>query len=324
MLRIEIVQDPEEVKRLWQRFWPQKSLFDLWPVRSCFQAHFKREPHVLVASRKARFQGMLALSWIREEGYFGHFPGEVWQGKTWLEQNRIVVAGPDAFKELMDCCPCPTAVRYLEAGSYLQGPTNPEIEPDETGYLFYPGQYGYSFQEYLRCFSSKSRRKMRHEMDLLSARGLTFRYDHLADLDTMFRLNMDGYGAYSYFSDPRFLGSFERLAAWLHANGLLRVTTVLIGDRVAAVDMGAVWEKSYTVLAGGTSRDFPGVAKIINFHHMEWACAERISVVDFLCGEFNWKDRFHLTPRPLYRIRREAPVPEYGRGAREHRVSCEY
>jgi len=55
-------------------------------------------------------------------------------------------------------------------------------------------------------------------------------------------------------------------------------------------------------VAGGTGGDFPGVAKLINFHHLEWACRQRLREVDFLCGEFNWKNRFHLTPRPLYKM----------------------
>ena len=66
--------------------------------------------------------------------------------------------------------------------------------------------------------------------------------------------------------------------------------------------MGALWKGTYTVLAGGTDADFPGVAKLINLHHVEWACLQRLTMVDFLCGNFNWKEGFHLTPRRLYQI----------------------
>ena len=71
---------------------------------------------------------------------------------------------------------------------------------------------------------------------------------------------------------------------------------------IAAVDVGAVWQNAYTVLAGGTNRAFPGVAKLINFHHLEVACHERFESVDFLCGDFGWKRRFRLVARPLYQI----------------------
>ena len=116
-------------------------------------------------------------------------------------------------------------------------------------------------------------------------------------------MNQEAYKDFSYFNDARFLGAFEALAAWLYDNGHLRVTTVHIGGSIAAVDMGALWGSSYTVLAGGTSPEFPGVAKLMNFHHLEYACRTRLETVDFLCGDFGWKQRFHLTPRPLYEIR---------------------
>ena len=64
--------------------------------------------------------------------------------------------------------------------------------------------------------------------------------------------------------------------------------------------MACLYRGTYTVLAGGTAAAFPGVAKLINFHHLERACRERFQLVDFLCGDFTWKIMFHLTPRPLY------------------------
>ncbi|MCY2927356.1 MAG: cellulose biosynthesis protein CelD, partial [Planctomycetota bacterium] len=58
-----------------------------------------------------------------------------------------------------------------------------------------------------------------------------------------------------------------------------------------------------TVLAGGTDGRFQRVAKVISLQHLTWACRQRVESVDFLCGSFGWKDRFHLTPRPLYQIK---------------------
>jgi hypothetical protein len=57
------------------------------------------------------------------------------------------------------------------------------------------------------------------------------------------------------------------------------------------------------VLAGGVNRAFPGVAKLINFHHLRFACEQQLASVNFLCGDFNWKERFQLTPQPFYELR---------------------
>ncbi len=302
MVKVEICNDLEKAKRLWHHHWPQDCFFDLWPVRASFQNQYHHTPYFLVAYRGHRFCGMLALSWIDEEQYFGHFPGELWQGKTWLEQNKIVAADQEAAHALLDHLPAGARIRYLCASDSLA--TGVLESVDEIGYLFFPPQYGYSFDAYWNAFARKSRKKIRNEMERLTAAGVTLRTNQLADIDWLFRQNLECFEDQSYFADIRFLKSFSNLAAWLRASNMLRVTTVLIGGRIAAVDMGAVWRGTYTVLAGATHPDFPGVAKWINLHHLKWACGQRINTVDFLCGEFNWKHRFHLAPRQLYQIRR--------------------
>jgi CelD/BcsL family acetyltransferase involved in cellulose biosynthesis len=151
--------------------------------------------------------------------------------------------------------------------------------------------------------SRKFRANYGRETSRLEASGISFRHNHIADAEHLFRMNIDAFGENSYFFDPRFLNSFEHLIQLLLDNGMLRITTVLIGSKIAAVDIGAVRNRHYTVLAGGTSQEFMGVAKLINIHHMEWACAQRLESVDFLCGDFGWKERFHLSRRPLYQIK---------------------
>ena len=90
MLDINIYKDLAEVKRLWINHWPRRCFFDLWPVRACFQSQFNHSPYFMVARQNGEFRGLLALSWIDEEQCYGHFPGEIWHGKTWLEQNKIL------------------------------------------------------------------------------------------------------------------------------------------------------------------------------------------------------------------------------------------
>lgn len=157
MLKVDVYKDLEEARRIWQRHWPHECLFDLWPVRNCFQSQFNHKPYFLVASENRQFRGMLALSWIDEEQYFGHFPGEVWHGKTWLEQNKILASDPEVFSILVNHIPAASKLRYLTDDPHLAGGSAAVI--DEIGYLFYPQQYGYSFEAYLQCFRERRARK---------------------------------------------------------------------------------------------------------------------------------------------------------------------
>lgn len=290
----------EECRRLWIQK-PAACFFDEWWVREAFAESYMRPLYVLVAEAGGKPVGFLPLCWIEESRCFGCFPGETWRSKTWLEQNTLRASGWRAVRELLNAVPGDAHLRYLSAEPWHVREN--AIREDEVGYLFLPEQYGYDFDRYWQTFSRKSRKQLSAEMNAISSPGLSFRYDCPADAETMFRMNLEGFGSYSYFSDNRFLSSFETLMKRLLKRGMLRITTVLIGGRVAAVDIGAVWNRTYTVLAGGTSREFPGVAKVINFQHLKWACRERFDTVDFLCGDFGWKARFHLLPRPLYELR---------------------
>jgi hypothetical protein len=302
MMKTIIYEDPEQCRRLWEALWPAKGLFDLWQVRACFQDAFSRPLHFHVVEKNQRPVGLLALCWDGEKQQYVQFPGETWQGKTWLEQNRIIAETPEVIEELLDSVPGPLHLRYLCWNDVL-GMSN-RLVPDEIGYCFHPGLYGFSVKNYMLSFSGKSRKKLHAELKKLHDRKVTFRFNQSKDLAHLVKLNRESFGEDSYFSETKFYHSFENLAVFLTRMGMMRLTTVLIDGSIAAVDMGALYKNSYTLLAGGTNPDFPGVAKLINLHHMDWSCDQGIDVVDFLCGDFNWKERFHLTPRPLYELNR--------------------
>jgi len=299
-MKTTIYEDPDECKFIWKKLWPVKGFFDLWQVRSCFHDSYSRPLsfHVVEDSKKA--VGFLALCWNEEEQKYVQFPGETWHGKTWLEQNRIIAGTPEIFERLLDSVPGPLHLRYLNGNPLIGG--SDLIRTDEMGYIFLPGQYGYSFEAYQQSFSGKFRKKLRAEFKKFEERNVGFRFNRPEDIEYLFQMNRECFGENSFFSDLRFRHSFLNLSNFLSKLGMLRITAVLIDGAVAAVDMGALWKKSYTLLAGGTNQEFPGVAKLINLHHLEWSCLQKLELVDFLCGDFNWKERFHLTPIPLYEL----------------------
>jgi CelD/BcsL family acetyltransferase involved in cellulose biosynthesis len=82
-----------------------------------------------------------------------------------------------------------------------------------------------------------------------------------------------------------------------------------LGGAIRAVDLGAVYNGVYTVFLGGTDAGFPGVAKVMNMHHIEYALEQRLFKVDFLCGDFHWKKLWHLDAEPLYKyVTVELPI----------------
>jgi|APSaa5957512622_1039677.scaffolds.fasta_scaffold59876_1 hypothetical protein len=281
---------------------PQNLVSDLWEFRTCFHRHFKRPPHFLAAEDGDLVRGLLPLCWIDEAASFGYFPGETWKGKTWLEQNRFPGECQGFIDELPVHCPPAYHIRYLIPP---EGTPNSPRVVDETGYLFLPPAYDYNFDNYLGAFSRRSAKRLKRKLADFHENGVQYRLDHQPDFELLVSMNTANFGSDSYFHDPRFRESFRALTLFLHEKGWLRLTTVLIGGEPAAVDMGCIYRGAYTLLAGGTNPDHPGVAKLINVFHMRRACEERLAQVDFLCGDFCWKTLFHLTPRPLYLLSNE-------------------
>ncbi len=294
---IRTCSDLEEAGRIWNSLWPPDDIFDCWDVRECFQRSYERPLHFIVAESAGRVVGFMGLSRIDEHDYYGQFPGETWQGSTWFEQNRIPADSSSIGRMLWDAAPEGTRLRYLVADSadYLAGSS-----VDETGYLFHPPQFGYDFGMYWKTFSGKSRKRLGREIDSLGELDYSQNGGEPGDIEWMFETNRANFGDKSYFEDPRFLEGFESMLSLLAERGMLTVTTVQARGRRAAVDVGVVFGKRCTILAGATDNEFPGIAKAMNLFHIRRGCEMRFEQIDFLCGDFGWKERFHLKPRPLY------------------------
>ena len=297
MSPVRVAKRLDECERLWREAFQENRLTDLWDVRLIFHRAFDRPLHFVAVEEEGKLKGFLPLSWLEEAHCYGYFPGETWHGRTWLEQNQIFCEDAETLERLLSACQPGYHIRYLRSLDFF--PLS-EQEVDEVGYLFLPKRYGFEMESYFAEFSSKTAKRLRRELEAFERRGATIRYGGLSDFDHLVRLNRERFGTYSYFHDARFEDAFRSLMGFLEDRGWLRMTTVLVADEIAAVDMGCVYRGVYTLLAGGTHEGFPGVAKFINMTHMKWACQEKIKEVDFLCGDFSWKTLFHLTPRPLY------------------------
>jgi hypothetical protein len=297
---ISILSDLDECRKVWKKMIPQKGIFDLWESRMCFYKYYKKPLYFIVSKKDGEIGGLLPLCLIEEEkgNYYGYFPGETWEGKTWLEENKIIAKDEFHAKAILDYLnnqKLKYAIRYLSP--------NPLIEMndiDELGYLFLPKHFDYNIDNYFKIFSRTSIKSIKKDIAKINSGGVSYRFNHLEDFDLIIKWSLERYKEHSYFSEPAFLDSFKDFMHLLNEKKLLRLTTVLVDSEPAAVDIGCLFKNQYTLLGGGTNAKFLGIAKLINLFHIEKACKEKIKKVDFLCGDFSWKKMFHLTPRPLY------------------------
>jgi len=296
---IRTITDIDECKEIWQKVIPAELVSDIWDVRFCFHSHYNNPPHFIVAEENNKITGFLPLSWNEESNRYNYFPGETWEGKTWLEQNRIIADNSKVFSDMLETLDRPYHIRYLRK-DWSWNYSNESI--DEIGYLFIPENFDYDFNRYMEAFSHKSAKRLKREIASWEQLNVKWSFNDPKDFEKLCSLNRSKYGQLSYFHDERFLNSFYSLLQFLQEREWLRMVTVSVDDEPAAVDMGSLYNGMLTMLAGGTNDKYRGIAKLINIHHITHACEQKLDSVDFLCGNFNWKTMFHLSPTPLYLI----------------------
>jgi len=212
MRLIRTVDDIDECRSLWKQLMPTELVSDLWEVRACFQEQYRHSPRFVVAEEGGVIKGFLPMSWNEETEQYNYFPGETWEGKTWLEQNRIIADSRDTLRAMLASLDSPYHLRYLRS-ERSWGAVDETI--DETGYLFLPEPYGYDMDRYFEAFSHKTSKKLRKELDAWQQRKIDYRYDSLDDFETLCQMNRSRFGRLSYFYDDRFLSSFRSLTSLL-------------------------------------------------------------------------------------------------------------
>jgi hypothetical protein len=114
MIRKRVVTNQEACRTLWDQFTVRRTVTDLWEFRDCFQKHFKNKLHFVVLEDDQGVVGLLPLSYVAEKDSYALFPGETWNGKTWLERTQLYMRDPDILGDLLDAAPERTYLRYLE------------------------------------------------------------------------------------------------------------------------------------------------------------------------------------------------------------------
>jgi len=299
MMQRKFITHLGECERLWNTFVRPKNISDLWEFRLCFQRHFNCKPCFLVLEDGEGIAGMLPLSYLKEPETFVFFPGETWKDKTWIERTPVYLRKQEFLPELLLSCPEKTYLRYMEIPEEF---LIPALDVDETGYVLYPSNLDFDTTIYRKRFSNKKFKDINKTIKSLTGVDSSFCLNRLEDFDLLADMNIQSFGSDSYLYDYRFRESFRDIMHFLHRRGWLRMTSLEIDGKTAAVDIGALYQGTYTVFLGGADREIPGVAKAINMYHIESACNEGFLKVDFLCGDFHWKKLWHLDPEPLYKF----------------------
>lgn len=287
-----------QCEQLWKTFISPRCASDLWEFRLCFHKYFQHKPFFIVMEDHKGVAGMVPLSYVRNMDTYFLFPGEMWNNRTWLERTPVYTREDHSIYDLLRACPKNSYLRYLEVSDV---PISPDFSEDEIGYVIYPGDMDFDIEKYFKRFSNKKLKAINKIIQSYLNSGCKFYHNRLKDFDRLVEMSLQQFRHKSFMYDKKFRNGFKDMLTLLHDRKMLRMVSCVINGELAAVDIGAVFQGTYTVFLGGTDFRFPGIAKLMNMNHIDYAFKEKFYKIDFLCGDFNWKLLWHLDPEILYR-----------------------
>lgn len=290
-LQIEVVSQIDSAYQLWQEFSPNQTLFDTWEFRLAFWKGYQYRPYFLLLKNESENFGLLPL-WYEEEKkeYF-------WFGSWWQEENSFFVKDPVFIPPLLAVSPTPTLLNAIRVNAVRWAKEFIEFKPDEPKYILDLRKI-HSVEDFLARFKKKKRYNLRRDKRLIETQKPQIIFDHFADFDHLVALSkkrLHEKGREADWHDPRRVETFRQVIRLGQSKNSfkVRMITVRIGEKIAGVDLIALFGQDYYSLKCGYDvQNFPGIGNFVNLVEIEDALGLGMKKIDFLEIGYGWKQRW--------------------------------
>ncbi len=167
-------------------------------------------------------------------------------------------------------------------------------------------------EDYLATIKKKTRQDLRRNRKRIETQNPEIVIDNLPDFEHLVRLSKERFKQKreeTDWQDPRRVEAFRQVIKLAGESYKVRMISVLIGKRIAGVDLIALFNRCYyTLRCGYNVRDFPGIGSFFNLLEIDDAIRLGMKKVDFLQENYEWKDLFFQTV-PLFQYEKQACPP---------------
>lgn len=280
-------------QKLWEKFAPCASLFDLWEYRFCFYKGYNFQPYFIVGMESGKAVGLIPLWFEKKKGYYTFFGG------TFPEPHTFFVKDKSKLAAFIDQCPKPTCLFYIDQSETQYYPF---IESD-TNYFIDMNKYDRNVEQYFLSFKPKHRKNLRYDLKQFEKTDYVFRYNYLDDFQKMIRLNQERFKKDSDFNEKEMQVSMKELTQTAFKQNRLNMISLLVKKKVEAVEIAVIYNDCYYVLCGGHNLKIENIGKKMIVEHLNSALKRNITKLDFLSTDSGWKKLWHLQTKPLFEFR---------------------
>ena len=287
-LNVEVVTEMDFCHKLWDEFSPRKSIFDLWEFRYAFWRGYQYVPYFMVL-KNGKNLGLLPLWYEEDQKKF------FWFGSYWHEDNKFFVRDPMFIPLLLSICPVPTILNSLDLETAIYAKEFIVFDRDCPKYVLNLEKFN-TLANYLAFFDKKTRYNLKRDRRIIESQKPEIVIDNFTDFNHLVKLSRGRFkqkGELSSWEDPRRIATFEEIIKIGKKNKPFRarMITVKIGDKIAGVDLIALYNGCYTPLVCGYDVvNFPGIGNFMNLVEIEDALNFGMKRLDFLQSNFGHKD----------------------------------
>ena len=292
-MNFQVETDLERCHQLWDLFSPHKNIFDLWEYRVCFFSKANFKPRFIVGSENNQPVGILPLWFEKEDHFYTFFGG------TYPEPNTFLIKDRQNLKIWLDQCPPHTRLYDIAQSETAYFP----LAPSETRYALDLSKFHGRFEECIAVFDQKHRKNLRYDLKQFEKNNYTLRFNHLADFEPMVELNQARFKGESDYHDSPLRRGVKKLMETAYSQNRLQLISLLIGNRVEAVEMAVTYKQVYSVLAGGHNLEIENIGKRLIVEHFRLAQVLGAKKIDFLSSDSGWKKRWHMDTEPVYEFK---------------------
>ena len=290
-LRLEVVSEIDQAQVLWQEFSSFQTLFDTFEFRLAFFKAYQPRLHFVTLKNDNQVVGLLPLQYENDqEKYF-------WFGSWWQEENKFLVKDELYIPLLLAVCPLPVSLNAISFDLPIWIQKVIEFKADDPKYILKLDEVR-SLDDYLATLNKKMRYNLRRDVRIIEAQKPEITIDNFSDFDGLVELSKQRFlqkGEDTDWKDERRVEAFRKVIELGRKffSYQIRMITVKIGSRLAAVDLVAIFNNCYYPLKCGYNvRDFPGIGNYVNLLEIKDVLDLGLNKMDFLEIDYGWKDKW--------------------------------
>lgn len=298
-----VVKDITECEKLWVKFSPRHTLWDLWGVAVSFYYTNRFEPYFIKITKEDKEIGLLPLWKDKEKNKFHFFAGTYLENKSfwfdvelfpklleYIPQNTILYdMNGESVKKIID--------RFPEYSNYF-------IHEDFR-YFLNLKNVDYNIENYLLRFNKKHRKNFLNDIKKINELNPQLIWESNENFDYLVKFNIERFGEESdFFNDPIFTNMVKTMMDYFHVNNMLKTLIIKFNGKIEGIEIAVYYDDIYYVINGGYNRNIPNLGKLIMFEHIKNAIKLKAKEIDFLVGDTGWKQLWNLEKDPYYNFKK--------------------